>query len=108
VQQKHNGQTTINCSTLTIKAGKKGPICFTTSVCLSPYKNSRRAEGIFVTFDFAIRDISFRNVDKGPETNSVSHSKDTGSSSTGERERERERTGHKIDHLTPQVKNDWK
>jgi hypothetical protein len=54
------------------------------SVCLSPYKNSRRAEEIFVTFDIAIRDISVRNVDKGPGTNSVSHSKDTGSSSTGE------------------------
>jgi len=75
-------------------------------VCLSvTIKNSKRVEGIFITLHIGVRDSAVRNVDKGPGTNSISHSKGIGCSSHG-----RKRTGHKTDHLTPhsaQVKNEW-
>jgi hypothetical protein len=105
VQLKHNRRTTIKCNTLTTLAGKKEVPVVSPSLSAT-ITNSQRAEEIFITFDIGGRDISVRNVDKGPGTNSVSHCKDTGSSSHW-----RKRTGHEIDHLTShiaQVKNEWK
>ena len=105
MQPKHNGRTTIKCSTLTTLDGKKEEPIVSLSLSAT-IKNPQRAEEIFITFDIGVRDISVRNVDKGPGTNSVSHCKGTGSSSHW-----RKRTGHEIDHLTShiaQVKNEWK